>query len=136
MMMTFITEGGEGLGKTNKKRTATKSNGSGLEDGASRALTVNCSNSYEKNKSTVTLFIKGWLCVQRKGLRCTSLTSIWQPRLRWPQVYAPSKEMSDGGNDVRMQLMYKPTTIQEQLETCSVKVVVPSGPFAALTSAN
>ena len=38
MMMTFITEGGEGLGKTNKKRTATKSKGSGLEDGASRAL--------------------------------------------------------------------------------------------------
>ena len=38
MMTTFITEGGEGLGKTNKKRTATKSKGSGLEDGASRAL--------------------------------------------------------------------------------------------------
>ena len=38
MMTTFITEKGEGLGKTNKKRTATKNKGSGLEDGASRAL--------------------------------------------------------------------------------------------------
>ena len=37
-VMTFITEGGEGLGKTNKKRTATKSKGRGREDGASRAL--------------------------------------------------------------------------------------------------
>ena len=40
-MTTFITEGGEGLGKRNKKRTATKSKGSGLEDGASRALMTN-----------------------------------------------------------------------------------------------
>ena len=32
----LVTEGGEGLGKTNKKRTATKSKGSGLEDGANR----------------------------------------------------------------------------------------------------
>jgi len=38
MMMTFITQGGEGQGKTNKKRKATKSKGRGLEEGASRAL--------------------------------------------------------------------------------------------------
>ena len=38
MMMTFITQGGEGRGKTNKKRKATKSEGRGLEEGASRAL--------------------------------------------------------------------------------------------------
>ena len=38
MMMTFITQGGEGRGKTNKKRKATKSKGRGLEEGASRAL--------------------------------------------------------------------------------------------------
>ena len=37
----FITEGGEGLGKTNKKRTATKSKGRGLEDGVS-GLQQNC----------------------------------------------------------------------------------------------
>ena len=37
MMMTFITKGGEGRGKTNKKRKATKSEGRGLEEGASRA---------------------------------------------------------------------------------------------------
>ena len=41
MMMTwcvvllFITQGGEGRGKTNKKRKATKSKGRGLEEGAS-----------------------------------------------------------------------------------------------------
>ena len=37
----FITQGGEGRGKTNKKRKATKSKGRGLndlEEGASRAL--------------------------------------------------------------------------------------------------
>ena len=34
MMMTFITQGGEGRGKTNKKRKATKSEGRGLEEGA------------------------------------------------------------------------------------------------------
>ena len=38
MMMTFITQGGEGRGKTNKKRKATKSEGRGLGEGASRAL--------------------------------------------------------------------------------------------------
>ena len=38
MMMTFITQGGEGRGKTNEKRKATKSKGRGLEEGASRAL--------------------------------------------------------------------------------------------------
>ena len=38
MMKTFITQGGEGRGKTNKKRKATKSKGRGLEEGASRAL--------------------------------------------------------------------------------------------------
>ena len=38
VMMTFITQGGEGRGKTNKKSKATKSKGRGLEDGASRAL--------------------------------------------------------------------------------------------------
>ena len=38
MMMTFITQGGEGRGKTNKKRKATKSEGRGLEEGARRAL--------------------------------------------------------------------------------------------------
>ena len=38
MMMTCITQGGEGRGKTNKKRKATKSKGRGLEEGASRAL--------------------------------------------------------------------------------------------------
>ena len=38
MMMTFITQGGEGRRKTNKKRKATKSEGRGLEEGASRAL--------------------------------------------------------------------------------------------------
>ena len=38
MMMTFITRGGEGQGKTKKERKATKSEGRGLEEGASRAL--------------------------------------------------------------------------------------------------
>ena len=38
MMMTFITRRGEGQGKTKKERKATKSKGSGLEEGASRAL--------------------------------------------------------------------------------------------------
>ena len=38
MMMTFITQRGEGRRKTNKKRKATKSEGRGLEEGASRAL--------------------------------------------------------------------------------------------------
>ena len=38
MMMTFITQGGEGRGKTNKERKATKSKGRGLKEGASRAL--------------------------------------------------------------------------------------------------
>ena len=38
MMMTFITQGGEGRGKTNKKRKATKSKGRSLEEGARRAL--------------------------------------------------------------------------------------------------
>ena len=37
-MMTFITQGGEGQRKTNKKRKATKSKGRSLEEGASRAL--------------------------------------------------------------------------------------------------
>ena len=37
MMMTFITQGGEGRGKT-KERKATKSKGRGLKEGASRAL--------------------------------------------------------------------------------------------------
>ena len=32
-MMTFITQGGEGQGKTNKKRKATNSKGRGLEEG-------------------------------------------------------------------------------------------------------
>ena len=32
-MLTFITRGGEGRGKTNKKRKATVSKGSGLEEG-------------------------------------------------------------------------------------------------------
>ena len=36
--MTFITKGGEGRGKMNKRRKATKSKGRGLEEGASRAL--------------------------------------------------------------------------------------------------
>ena len=35
---SFITQGGEGRGKTNKKSKATKSKGRGLEEGASRAL--------------------------------------------------------------------------------------------------
>ena len=38
MMMTFITQGGEGQRKTKKKRKATKSKGRSLEVGASRAL--------------------------------------------------------------------------------------------------
>ena len=38
MMMTFITQGGEGRGNTKKKSKATKSKGRGLEEGASRAL--------------------------------------------------------------------------------------------------
>ena len=38
MMMTFITRRGEGQGRTKKGRKATKSEGSGLEEGASRAL--------------------------------------------------------------------------------------------------
>ena len=38
MMMTFITRRGEGQGKTKKERKATKSEGRGLEEGASRAL--------------------------------------------------------------------------------------------------
>ena len=38
MMMTFITRMGEGQGRTKKERKATKSKGSGLEEGASRAL--------------------------------------------------------------------------------------------------
>ena len=38
MMMTFITQGGEGRGNTNKKSKATKSKGRGPEEGASRAL--------------------------------------------------------------------------------------------------
>ena len=33
MMMTFITQGGEGRGKTNKKRKATKSKGRALKRG-------------------------------------------------------------------------------------------------------
>ena len=37
-MQSFITQWGEGRGKTNKKRKATKSKGRGLEEGASRAL--------------------------------------------------------------------------------------------------
>ena len=35
MMMTFITRRGEGQGRTKKGRKATKSEGSGLEEGAS-----------------------------------------------------------------------------------------------------
>jgi|AACY02.9.fsa_nt_gi hypothetical protein len=38
MMMTFITQGGEGQGDTSKESEATKSKGRGLEEGASRAL--------------------------------------------------------------------------------------------------
>ena len=38
MMMTFITRRGEGQGKMKKERKATKSEGRGLEEGASRAL--------------------------------------------------------------------------------------------------
>ena len=38
MMMTFITRRGEGQGRTKKERKATKSEGSGLEEGASRAI--------------------------------------------------------------------------------------------------
>ena len=38
MMMTFITQGGEGRGNARKKSKATKSKGRGLEEGASRAL--------------------------------------------------------------------------------------------------
>ena len=38
MMMTFITQGGEGQGNTSKKSKATKSKGRGREEGASRAL--------------------------------------------------------------------------------------------------
>ena len=38
MMMTFITQGGEGRGNTSKKSKAAKSKGRGLEEGASRAL--------------------------------------------------------------------------------------------------
>ena len=37
-MMTFITRMGEGQGRTKKGRKATKSEGSGLEEGVSRAL--------------------------------------------------------------------------------------------------
>ena len=38
MMMTFITQRGEGQGNTKKERQATKSKGRGLEEGARRAL--------------------------------------------------------------------------------------------------
>jgi hypothetical protein len=38
MMMTFITQGGEGKGNTHKKSKTTKSKGRGREEGASRAL--------------------------------------------------------------------------------------------------
>ena len=38
MMMRFITRRGEGQGKTKKERKATKNEGRGLEEGASRAL--------------------------------------------------------------------------------------------------
>ena len=38
MMMTFISRGGEGRGDTSKESKATKSEGRGLEEGASRAL--------------------------------------------------------------------------------------------------
>ena len=38
MMMTFITQRGEGQGKTKKERKVTKRKGRGLEEGASRAL--------------------------------------------------------------------------------------------------
>ena len=44
MMMTFITRRGEGQGRTKKGRKATKSKGSGLEEGASRALSVTDTN--------------------------------------------------------------------------------------------
>ena len=37
-VMTFITQRGEGQGKTKKERKATKSKGRPLEEGASRAL--------------------------------------------------------------------------------------------------
>ena len=40
MMMTFITRMGEGQWRTKKGRKATKSEGSGLEEGASRALII------------------------------------------------------------------------------------------------
>ena len=38
MMMTFITQRGEGQGNTKKERKATKNRGRGLEEGARRAL--------------------------------------------------------------------------------------------------
>ena len=38
MMITFITQGGEGQGDTSKESTATKNKGRGLEEGANRAL--------------------------------------------------------------------------------------------------
>ena len=38
MMMTFITQGGEGKGNTRKKSKTTKSKGRGREEGASRTL--------------------------------------------------------------------------------------------------
>ena len=38
MMMTFITQGGEGQRKTNKKRKATKSKGRSLEEVSARGL--------------------------------------------------------------------------------------------------
>ena len=38
MMMTFITQRGEGQGNTKKERKAAKSRGRGLEEGARRAL--------------------------------------------------------------------------------------------------
>ena len=38
MMITFITQGGEGQGDTSKESKATKRKGRGIEEGANRAL--------------------------------------------------------------------------------------------------
>ena len=55
MMMTFITQGGEGQGNTKKKSKATKSKGRGREDGASRALTRQVAEYLESDLQS-----KGW----------------------------------------------------------------------------
>ena len=47
MMMTFITRRGEGQGTTKKEGKATKSEGRGLEEGASRALMRQFTTNHE-----------------------------------------------------------------------------------------